>query len=152
MKIIEGDLTEFPNGINVAFHNCNVWNVMGAGIAKQFRTKYPEVFEADKNFSIEKGLERLGWYSEADVGSGKKVVNLYGQDLYVDKPFNIGAYQSGLQLFLMDNQWEDDFVLGFPWMIGAGLARGDWQSIKDITEWNVDGFNLDAYWVKYNGN
>lgn len=156
MKKIKGDLTEFPAGITHALHNCNVHNVMGAGIAKAFRAKYPIIFEADKVFGIKKGLERLGHYSFAYIEDGKCVVNLYGQTLGGDRPFNIGAYGDALQWFLEDIMMgrNDSFfssnppILGFPWMIGAGLAKGDWSSIKDLTEWHVNKYDfLEAYWV-----
>ena len=57
IPLISGNLLDFPThcetdpdkyvGINVIAHSCNCQNVMGGGIAKQIKDRYPQAFEAD---------------------------------------------------------------------------------------------------------
>lgn len=98
MKTIEGNLLDFPNGINMIFHQANTENVMGAGIAQQIRKRYPQAYKADKDFFIPKGRERLGNHSVALVSRNsedyKLVVNLYGQSIISEvlEEFNLKGF------------------------------------------------------------
>ena len=57
IPLISGNLLDFPThcetdpdkyvGINNIAHSCNCQNVMGGGIAKQIKDRYPQAFEAD---------------------------------------------------------------------------------------------------------
>lgn len=79
MKIREvtGDLFEAPQ--TVIGHGVNTEGVMGAGIAKVFRAKYPHMYEQYKRYCQSPGL----WPGQATchfVGDNKLVVNLASQD------------------------------------------------------------------------
>ena len=60
IPLISGNLLDFPThcetdpdkyvGINNIAHSCNCQNVMGGGIAKQIKDRYPKAFEADAEF------------------------------------------------------------------------------------------------------
>ena len=61
---IQGNLLDFPThcktdpdkyiGISAIAHSCNTRNIMGAGIAKQIKNRYPQAYEADtKAFNTE---------------------------------------------------------------------------------------------------
>ena len=135
IEIIDGDLLDYPRGINTIVHSCNVSNIMGAGIAKQIKDKYPEAFEADRQAKLS-GENRLGYFSFCKLNSelNKRVVNLYTQE-------NIGEgrqvdyeafYQSIDYLFRAINTSPDGekYILGFPFGISCGLAGGNWNIIQ----------------------
>lgn len=117
-------------------HQANCYNTMGAGIAKTIKQKYPEVYEADVNFSKPKGKARLGKYSYAKTTNGI-IANFYGQLHWRKKPdgspnTDVGALQSALQSFVEEVLITDEVVLlGLPMFIGAGLGGGDWGEIED---------------------
>lgn len=73
IKIIEANLLDFPNNINSIAHSCNTRNIMGGGIAKQIKDRYPEAYEADtKAFNTEydkdgQYVHWLGKFSKAEI-------------------------------------------------------------------------------------
>ena len=157
MKIVEGNLLDFPESVDIIFQQCNVWACMGSGLAKSIRKTYPEAYTADVDYPIEKGFRRLGNYSTTPLTSdnSKRIVNLYGQDLGGENPFKIKAYMSALRKslahlqseFRKDNKTQPK--LGFPYLVGCGLAKGYWPYVKDITEWMVDQYGFTAIWIKF---
>ena len=134
MKIIEGDLIELAlNGeFDLIVHGCNCFCTMGAGIAKTIQDVFPEAFEADLN--TRKGSkEKLGTISTAEVqrvGNRIIVVNGYtqfspaGDSVLVD-------YEAVSSVFKTIKQNFTGLRIGYP-MIGAGLARGDWNIISGL--------------------
>lgn len=136
---ITGDLLDAPNGINVIVHQANTDGIMGAGIAKAIKDKWPEVYDADKNYHVPFGSERLGWFSFANVkcnGERVGIVNLYGQRLKELSRFGIPTdYDALLQsmmrlkdsLLMGYNLTGDLAIIGFPKGMGCGLGGGDWD-------------------------
>ncbi len=160
MKIehIDGDLLDFPNGINVIGHNCNCQAVQGAGVALQVKNRYPKAYEADKTHHAvyqSKGTSQLGTYSSADVGDGKIIVNLYGQDGYgtATRQLNYEAIYKAMETLMknMTRNSHKQYVIGFPYLMGCHLAGGNFliveSMIKAIFE---DCSNIKVYIVKYN--
>ena len=107
VETITGNLLDFPPhhpddpdryiGINNIAHSCNTLNIMGGGIARQIKERYPQAYEADTEFhmrreheTLEEFVQPLGKYSKAEIKSmflpnGKGTIyNLYTQA-------NIGA-------------------------------------------------------------
>ena len=64
IQIIDGNLLDFPNDIGFIAHSCNTSNIMGAGIARQVKDRYPLAYEADCHARYE-GDNLLGDYSFA---------------------------------------------------------------------------------------
>jgi O-acetyl-ADP-ribose deacetylase (regulator of RNase III) len=158
MKIIEGNLLDFPEDIDFAYHNANCRACMGSGIALEVRKRFPEVFQSDKDYSIQVGPRRLGNYSFSKLKKApdKRVYNLYGQDLGGEVPFRIKSYMSALLKSLKHIRNECSVnktklpILGFPWLVGAGLGGGYFPYIKDVTEWMLDQNGFEGVWVKFN--
>jgi O-acetyl-ADP-ribose deacetylase (regulator of RNase III) len=72
VQITKGNLLDFPThclsfasneyiGINAIAHSCNCQNVMGAGIAKQIKDRYPQAYEADTKFYNNEYNDGGGW-------------------------------------------------------------------------------------------
>ena len=90
IDLIEGNLLDFPNDINVIAHSCNTRNIMGAGIAKQIKDRYPEAYEADwRAFNSNYGVT-LGKFSKADIGDRKYIYNMYTQSTYCPSHLLLG--------------------------------------------------------------
>lgn len=161
MQTIEGNLLDFPNGINMIFHQANTENVMGAGIASQIRKRYPQAHKADKDYFVPKGKERLGHYTQALVSGDsedyKLVVNLYGQRLGEDSvwgiPTDYFALRDALRRCLDDHTtfsgYCDDAICGFPYGMGCGLGGGDWKIVESIIKEALEEFNLKGFIIKY---
>lgn len=146
MNIIQGDLLELADtGIfDVIIHGCNCFNTMGAGIALQIKNKYPEAYEVDKN-TIKGHKDKLGTYTSAQIGN-LTIINAYTQYRpgLNDLSENYSAIHNVMKKIAVDCQGKR---IGLPF-IGAGLAGGDWNIIKDIIRVNLDGL-IDYTVVEY---
>ena len=102
VELIGGNLLDFPThcvssdkyvGINAIAHSCNCQNVMGAGIAKQIKDRYPQAFEADterwSNEYNDGGNWRcqIGDYSKAEITKEEFTTSILNRDIQqrVDK-------------------------------------------------------------------
>lgn len=136
MKIIKGNLLTLAEQgeFDAIVHGCNCFNMMGAGIAREIRTKYPEAYEVDCQ-TIAGDKDKLGTFT-AHVTDKFTIINAYtqygigsGEDV-----FEYDAFQR-----VLDNlrNFSTTIRYGFP-LIGCGLAGGDKQRIIDM----IDGFDI----------
>jgi len=154
INFLTGDLLKSEDA--VIAHCCNCFCVMGAGVAKAIKNKYPQVYAADT--ATEKGAERkLGSFSKASISNKNNVVtvyNLYGQYYYGfssdgKPPIHYNALRLSLRNMAVDlktNQY--DGAISLP-RLGAGLAGGNWRTIQKIIEeeladWTVNIYSLAA--------
>lgn len=152
MNIIKGDLVKlFSMGtFDVIIHGCNCLNTMGAGIAKQIKERYPEAYQADLR-TIKGDKTKLGTFTFAGHLKESKnnfIINAYTQyDYRGYKPVDYRAIES---VFIKLNDWYvlKDKRIGIP-KIGAGLAGGDWDVIKEIIDRVTP--NLDITLVEWDG-
>lgn len=134
MRIVKNNnlLDLFDTGIfDAIIHQCNCYNNMGAGIAKQIKQRYPESFEADRDCVFIQGEDRLGEYSSVNVMNGT-IVNAYGQLNWRKKEggnTDIEALRSAITSFLNDYVDGSVSIIGLPYGIGAGLGGGNWDDI-----------------------
>lgn len=148
MKIeyITGDLMQAPEGI--ILHGCNAQGVMGSGVAKLIRDKYPEAYAAYRTAFVKRWMT-LG--SVVFVQSGDKMIgNAITQEFYGREPGRVYADYEGIQrAFEFINRRAPMYVgdggrVAMP-MIGAGLAGGDWSIIANIIEWTSQNYQPVVY-------
>lgn len=133
---------------DILAHQTNCKAVMGAGIAKQIKETYPEVFNDYRNYcnSFEKDIELLGTIRISDCKNGKKVASLFGQyayNKYVKQTIEKDLEKS-LRL-LHDYAKENGLSVAFPYMIGCGLAGGNWDKIYPLIEEIFDDYPFVLY-------
>lgn len=108
----------------------NCQGVMGSGLAKAIRDKYPEVFHHYRA-EFELGMLELGYTSYIEVEPDKYVANICGQKFYGrdGKQYtNYEALRSGLEdVKMMAEQLKVDVVI--PYKIGCVLGGGDWDGV-----------------------
>ena len=150
MKVINGDLLllGIQGEFDVIVHGCNCFNTMGAGIAASMKRRFPSAYEAD--CATEKGSrDKLGTYSTATVvinkgGDGNSSRNEIGHPLTIVNAYTQYHWRSKNRICLADydairsvfRAIKADFSgkkIGYP-LIGAGLAGGDWATIRGIIE------------------
>ena len=115
--------------------NCK--GVMGSGLAKQIRTKYPEAYNSYTYF-----IKQCKEFDEPLLGSVNKVIlhdgrilfNMFAQDGYGrDKRYtDYTAFEHCLEenrLLVPENK-----TIAIPYLIGCGLGGGDWYIIKGMLE------------------
>lgn len=129
IEYIKGDL--FTTGCKYIAHGCNCQGVMGAGVAKIVRDKYPACYEAYHQFVKENinknllGLIHL-WYSD-----DRAIFNCFTQNIYANVSYD-GVHDSFLRMatYMRCHTVEE---VAMP-RIGAGIGGGDWNIIEAIIE------------------
>lgn len=131
----EGNLLDTKT--DVIAHQVNCQGVMGSGVAKQIRDKWPVVFEEYyKLYSAYKKSQSpgdlLGYAQIIPLGdSGKNVANLFGQDRY-----GIGERHTNYEalyraLLDLKNQMEANSLssVAFPYKMSSDRGGADWDII-----------------------
>ena len=139
MNTIERNLIELAKDgkFDVIIHGCNCFNVMGAGIAKQIKTSFPEAYQAD--LETKKGDDKkLGTYTSANVNN-LTIVNAYTQYNYGLGQKNVD-YNAVRKIFRLIKHNFRDKRIAYP-KIGVGLGGGDWKKIKSIIEEELKNTN-----------
>ena len=132
IKYLVGDLLE--SSYYLILHGCNAQGVMGSGVAKQIRKKFPQAFE-EYYIAHEKEMLWLGDVMFTDCGD-KIIANGVTQQYYgrggecfvsytainnVMEETHKYALSNGIQYVAMP-------------LIGAGLGGGSWNKISSIIE------------------
>ena len=129
IRLIEADVLQVNAAVLV--HQVNCKGVMGAGIAKQIKTKYPEVFEkyvALCNKYQDNTSELLGTCQFVDVGD-TTICNAFGQDGFggSERKTNYNALRECFRLIALRYTY-----IAMPYKIGCGLAGGDWNVVYSM--------------------
>jgi len=117
--------------------NCK--GVMGAGLAKQIKEKYPEVYD---QYKMHCDVTSLGKCNYVPTKDRRICINMFAQDGYGrNKRYtDYDAFKECLDhiAFFMNFHSKQKPSIAFPYGIGCGLAGGDWYIIlgmlKDFSE------------------
>jgi O-acetyl-ADP-ribose deacetylase (regulator of RNase III) len=151
VHIVKGDLLK--SDCTIIAHQCNCYSKMGAGIAKQIANLYPEAYTADRTSKLSPH-EKLGKFSVASIpGKSLVIFNLYGQLNYGrgQRQTDYNSLEISLSyMFEMIRTKQDTIFkfpikIGLPYLMGCGLAGGDWNIVSDIIQKVSDRFQLDVY-------
>lgn len=120
-------------------HGCNAQGVMGSGVAKQLRSKYPSVYESYQLhlYALRHSPELvLGSVDYVGVSSKLQVANMITQEFYGKDGRKYVDYtalaQSMVNVLSRAKALKQDVHI--PYMVGAGLGGGDLATIKSIYE------------------
>ncbi len=145
MKIVRGDLLDLAEAgeFDAIVHGCNCMCVMGAGIAKQIKQRFPEAYETDREGGPSEN--KLGLYTETFIrrhDSSFWIVNAYTQL----RPGSQASEHAIRRVFQDLRQRYQGKRIGYP-RIGTGLGGGDWNSISKIID--VELYSMDHTLVEY---
>ncbi len=142
-----GNILDVQHGIIV--HGCNAQGVMGSGLAKQIKDKWPHVFRAYVKFISEtrlKGRSPLGLVVPVEVQPGLFIANAITQEHYGRDPKKrYVSYEAIKKSFdtITTLAAMDCLHVHYP-LIGAGLSNGEWSIISDVIDTSFAGFpNVD---------
>lgn len=141
VEYIIGDLLDWPNGINVILHSVNGQKVMGSGLAKLIKDRYPAAHDAYQA-SFKRGEAALGSISYADVGDGHKVINALLQWDYRRDPSDKWRFTDYEAVYtalstvrdLLENAHSEgrQYVLGLPYNLGSDRGGASWSIIQEM--------------------
>lgn len=145
-NIIQGDIIKLSKKgyFDVIVNPCNCQHNMGAGLALQIATQFPEAKQADDNF-VNPSMGDFSWAKILSLDL--TVYNLYSQFWY-GKPYG-HRYALDSQIYNFDTQKNRyraikrglnkinklcaGKMVGVP-KIGCGLAGGNWNVVMPIIE------------------
>lgn len=142
MITLEGNLLDTP--FQFIAHQVNCRGVMGAGLAKQIKNKYPEVYNAYKVFcDINTAKPPLGKSLCVWTKDNHCIINVFGQLGYgrAQQQTDYDALYSGfataaeeIRKTFLDGNPCYQIPIAIPYGIGCGLAGGNWDKVKEVLE------------------
>ena len=143
--MIDGNMFDCTE--NIIVHQTNCQGVMGSGIAKQVKERYPEVFNAYYHYCKTQELKDIfGTALICQVSDYKYIANIFGQNtfgqgLQTDYDMLKNALKE-----VHDFAKENNLSVAIPYKIGCGLGGGDWNTVYDIiTEIFFDDVPYEIY-------
>jgi O-acetyl-ADP-ribose deacetylase (regulator of RNase III) len=154
INTIKGNVLDTENCIIAHCVNCQ--GVMGGGIAREIRQRFPNVYQRYRA-DYERGLLQLGYVSCVPAGASqdnKMIANCAGQDDFgthkIQANYDAIRYcfnelNFALEYYFMQSNSSLKLDLNFP-LFGCGLAGGDWNIVSKIIDEEVsDVFNKNLY-------
>ena len=125
-------------------HQVNCKGVMGAGLARQIRAQFPDVYEAYRRAcnSVVRSSDLLG---KVQVKHG--IVNLFAQDGYgTDRQYTdykaLELCLSKLASYMTEHHLK---TLALPYGMGCGLGGGNWNTVHEIIKRAFDNTDITVY-------
>lgn len=139
MKIeyVKGDL--FSTEIQTIAHGCNAQGVMGSGVAKIIKERYPDAFKRYRNQYEKQGVLKLGDIIVVPCeynGKKKIIVNAITQEIFGRDGRRFVSYDAVSESMAKINHMFEVYgtsEVAMP-QVGAGLGGGDWNVISAIIE------------------
>lgn len=135
-EVVDGDLLESCE--DVIIHQVNCQGVMGSGVAKAIRDKYPRVYELykDKCNKCKSTSDMLGSIQIIQISTTDTkpnyCVNMYAQNHYGytgQQYTSLEAFRECLQKI---NNDLSGFSVAFPWKIGCVRGGADWDTVLNM--------------------
>ena len=146
---VKGDL--LASDCDYICHQVNCQGFMGAGIARQIRDKWPNVFVSYCAYCMRHNRdpkELLGnvWGVQVTTNYYNRwVVNMFAQDDFGYLGTRYTSYDAFAKcLEAMRDRIPKDKTIGFPKNIGCGLGGGDWRIISILIE-SILGEDFNVY-------
>ncbi len=134
-----GNILDIEKGIIA--HGVNCRGVMGSGVAKALRDKYPKLYPSYRQYvdsyagglgNSEVLLGKVSWY---EPNKELAIANAFTQDAYGNDGLKYVSYDAVHEAFkiIFNSALFNKRPVYFP-MIGAGLGGGSWYVIQAILE------------------
>lgn len=147
----------FDSYASIIAHQVNCMGVMGSGVAAQVKKRYPEAYQAYKDFCTAHKGDRRGMLGTAQLcpvswlpdGTPRIfIANLFAQFDYGREPgkvyTNYTALRHSLETLAMHAS-ENNYYVALPDGIGCGRGGGDWDEIVlPMIEQIFDEHNANA--------
>lgn len=154
IKHIQCDI--FESGADVILHQVNCQGVMGSGVARQVRKKFPGVYNAYKTLCnmMPNRTQLLGKVQQVRLlTSGKFIANLFAQEnygrdgkCYTDYNALKRCLQSVRNYPMFDNQ-----TVAIPYLMGCDRAGGDWNIVYKMIEDIFSDSDMTVLICEYKG-
>ena len=149
VKIISGNLLDAKE--DIICHQVNCQGVMGSGVAKAIREKWPEVYLAYKTACYNQGsMSLLGHVCYAENGNQQVIANMFAQNLYGYDGNRYTSYDAFYKC--LENirvTMPDHLSIAFPYKVGSDRGGASWNIIyamicdvlgdREVTIYKLEG-------------
>jgi O-acetyl-ADP-ribose deacetylase (regulator of RNase III) len=147
INVLKGDLLNATE--DIIAHQVNCQGVMGSGVAKAIKHKYPIAFnEYSKMSTFYKNIKHqlLGKCQIIAVGNGKYVANLFGQYNFgwSIKHTDYEALKEALTTLKVSAK-DNSKSVALPYNIGCGLGGGNWGIVLSIIDDVFNDYDVSLY-------
>jgi len=144
IKMVDDNILQATE--DIIAHQVNSMGVMGSGIAKQIKEKYPEVFDQYRKFFINNKFTALGKCQIVKTEDNKYIANLFGQYNYGrDKQYTDYKALEEALFSLKVSAKDHKKSVAIPFNIGCGLAGGSWEVVYKIIEEVFQDYDVTLY-------
>jgi O-acetyl-ADP-ribose deacetylase (regulator of RNase III) len=152
IKYVKGNLLD--SDCDYICHQVNCQGVMGSGVARQIRERWPRVYESYRHFveyHNRQGEGLLGKILISNISNPTRVINMFSQDTYGYDGNRYTSYDAFANcLREIDLHVASSCSIGFPKNIGCGLGGGNWAVISALIE-EILGHTHDVYIYELEG-
>ena len=147
VNYVNGNLLDMKT--NFICHQVNCQGVMGSGLAKQIREKWPCVYDVYKKRVSPKELGKICLVNIVGNVPIQGVINMFAQNDYGRDGRRYTSYDAFWScLHEIKNILPKGDTIAFPDHIGCGLDGANWNIIRAMIE-EVLGADYEVYIVKY---
>lgn len=145
IKYETGDIANVNRGI--ILHGVNCQGVMGSGVAKALKDKYPQIYTSYQNYIYHTDKEELlGSIDPVSINENLSIINCFTQVFYGYDKKKYVSYDAIDNVFRQAAAYQSlkkDTLTGIPLpiyypMIGSGLGGGNWNVISEIIKSRVN--------------
>jgi O-acetyl-ADP-ribose deacetylase (regulator of RNase III) len=119
----------FDSAAQVLVNPVNCVGVMGKGLAKTFRLRYPRMFDSYQQ-AFFNGVLRIGYLHVFSASDGKKIINLPTKYHWRDFS-NLGWIETGVDNLLKYCEEHKINNVAIP-ALGCGEGMLEWEDVKPI--------------------
>ena len=165
LKHFKGDI--FKSDATAILHQVNCQGVMGSGVAKQVREKYPHVYRYYKAWCDDKHMNpKIDFHKSPLLGriqvvyteefrAGEKpatvqaIVNLFAQDKYGRGGKCYTDYEALKSCLQQVNKLFRGMTVAIPYLMSCSRGGGDWNIVSRIIEETLTDCDVTLY--EYSG-
>lgn len=140
LKYYDGTIFNAP--VKTYVNTVNCVGVMGAGIALEFKLRYPEMYD-----------DYVKRCKQEKITVGKPYIYEHSNDIWIMNfptknhwkyPSKIEWIQEGLKYFVENYKKRDIKSISFP-KLGTANGKLDWEKVKNIMEKYLKDLDIDVY-------
>ena len=153
MAVVVKEGNVFDSDADIICHQVNCQGVMGSGVAKEIRERYPYVFKEYKmacNIAKDYPAKLLGEAQILGVDENDKtrwIVNCFGQEKYGydgAQYTSVGALMEAFQKVATFAEGSN-MIIAMPYKIGCCRGGADWDTVKKIIEVTFKDCNVELW-------
>ena len=148
IKHIKCDI--FESGADIICHQVNCQGVMGSGIAKQVREKFPWVYATYKE-TCNSAKTLMGLAQGVYINETQKIINVFGQKNYGYDGKCYTDYNALRYAFENINRWYKGKTIAIPYLMGCHRGGGDWNIVYKMIEEVFADSDCEVLICEYNG-